>query len=241
MVSRRDLLKSAVVGGAALALGRSLPASVLPAPSGQGFPFLARKGFLDIGVPVTANGDPGSSSLVSSVGEPGLGFVFDVLQSFTLETACIAMGISGGAWLRCSVYRLDRRTLARVEQVFSTRLQTSGVASFNLLSRIRGTNEPDHTGDWTWYWFDVPVNLPVSPGHPLELVFSDFAIASGVPVRDDWSNWLYSHPFYDLEGRAHAQPYDVGGLIEVFDGSIRGVSRGNRFAYVPMALMRARR
>ena len=194
-----------------------------------------------MGVPVAAGGDPGSGSLSSSVSEPGLGFVFDVLRSFTLDTSSIAMGIIGGASLRCSVYRLERPTLARVESVFSKHLETSGVASFNLLDRIRGTREQDHAGDWTWRWFDVPMDLPVSPGDPLELVFSDLAIATGTPARDDWNNWLYAHPFYDAEGRAYARPYDVGGFIEVFDGSIRGVSRRSRFAYVPMALMRARR
>lgn len=242
VLTRRDLLRSAAVGGAALTLGPTLLAGrPRGRPLEQGFPFVRRPGFLDIGVPVPEGGDPGSSSLSSSVGEPGLGLVFDVLEPFTLVTASIAMGIRGAASLGCSVHRVEPGSLDRVDVLFDGSVETSGTTPFNLLNRLCGTREPDHTGDWTWSWFDVPVDLPLRRGDALELMFKDFAITRGSPVRADWNNWLSAHPLYDTESRAYGRPYEVGGLIRVFDGSIRGVVRDGRFAYVPMALIRVGR
>lgn len=200
-------------------------------------PFVRRGGFVDMGVPVPDNGDPGSGSF-SSVKEPGLGFVFKALRSFDLKTASVAIGVRGNVRFTTSLCRLDAKDLSRISQVLTVTQNVPGGPSFSLYDRIYGvfTQDANILRTHTWYWFDVPLESHLVPNELYELIFSDFVVTSGMAVYEN--NWLYSHPLFDLEDRAYGRPYEVEGLIRVTDGSMRGTRDGRRWAQVPMALMR---
>ncbi len=226
------LLRS--LGARAMVLGRSGlsndPLLAEPASSHiRRTPLIHREMFIDIGVPQTETGDPGSGSTGSppfgSTNE--LGFVFDVNRPFSIAAASIGLGVVGRVALSASVFELaPGMSTERHVRVAWEKVTVSGTDWFIPDQRfLQGGVEP-------WHWFDVPLVCTFTRGKRYELVFSDFAIVEGAPVQ--YNNWIFGIPLYDNEGRSRNSPYDVDSLITVVDGSARGA----RATLLPPALLK---
>jgi hypothetical protein len=241
-MSNLQLSRRQFLGGAAVLAGLAgaRPALGAPAECIQHKPFVVRHGFIDVGVPVDPDGDPGSGSF----GTPPfgltneLGIIFDALDSFSMSMGSIAMGVVGNAVTSLTAYQLEPGTTTRLGMLARSAVNVAGVAPFNLYNRAYGVKVNDKVirDLWTWFWFDVPLALTFVAGTRYELVFSDFALSGGGLVSG--GGWLYGHPLYDLaESRAYGQPYDVCGLMRVVDGSLRGT----RATLLPMMLLSVNR
>jgi hypothetical protein len=242
-MSNLQLSRRRFIGGATVLVGFAGVQSALGAPAEciQHKPFVVRNGFIDVGVPVDPDGDPGSGSFGSPPfgATNELGIIFDALDSFSMSMGSIAMGVVGNAATSLTAYELAPGTTTRVGMLARSAVNVAGVAPFNLYNRIYGVqvNTKAIRDRYTWYWFDVPLTLTFVAGKRYELVFSDFALTGGVPVMDA-SNWLYVQLLYDFaENRAYGQPYDVCGLMRVVDGSLRGT----RATGLPMMLLSVNR
>lgn len=192
--------------------------------------------WLDIGVPVDPDGDPGSGSFGSApfglTNE--LGIIFETTDAFVMNSASMPFGVNGSVFVVVAIYELDPGTTTRNALVALTTATSTGVQPFNINNRIYGSNERITTNN-EFRWFDYPLFAELQDGKRYELVFSDFAIISGFPFRSN--NWIYAHPLFDSEGRAFGQPYDACNLMLVVDGSLRG----SRATGLPFALIKVQR
>ena len=117
-------------------LSRRVPPSTVE--FGPGIPRVHQ--WIDVGVPVDPDGDPGSGSFGSApfgpTGESGV--IFEAQQPFGIGRASIALGVVGSAAIDAAVFELAQGTTDRIALVALTTATPVGVQPFNVFDRISG-------------------------------------------------------------------------------------------------------
>lgn len=217
----------AVVIQPSVLLTAAAPAETPKKPKKQKKPFIRRKGFVDFSVPYTGASLGSGSSGTPPFGLTNeLGFVFDPLNPFSIDTTSIGLGIDGTATVSATIYEVQSGTLERIDQLASSVTTAVGVHPFLLNDRF------GQGGDPPYFWFDVPLAWSLEVGTRYELIFSAFAFVAGTFTHDP-NNWIFGAPLVDHEFGIVNSPYDVLNLATVVDGSLRG----SRATLVPPALI----